>query len=393
MKMINLALIIVTCSFTFSCYTQSLKFTASSANDFDRVKIKIDHPHKAVDVCCNFTIEFWMKADPGVNNAGPCQPSEWYYGNVIVDRDVFGGGDFGDYGFVLCGRKLVFGIEKGSGGTVGLKSTSDIDNGSWHHVAVTRNYSNGTLKLFINGVAQDSLNIMYPLGDISYRNNRSTTYPSSDPYLVFGAEKHDYPGSLYYNGWLDELRISDTIRYMHNFSPGSHPFVKDRRTAALYHFDESVDTILYDDSLYPESQKAHGIIKRNNINGPPFYSDDTPFLCNGTVTNSSNSGNYSLRDLIACTSSGSKIYISQNVVNQTLQILDEINIIGNIEIINLNTHPVLINQNHLSTPLFNIHTGAQLFLQNINMKRIVQNNNALISNKGTFIPDKVSVLK
>ena len=96
-KYINVSAFLVLSIITYS-QSYSLRFLASGNDvntDIDRVVIPLDNPEKPVDVGMDFTIEFWMKAFPGDNIAAGCVPDQWYYGNVIIDRDVFGDGDYG----------------------------------------------------------------------------------------------------------------------------------------------------------------------------------------------------------------------------------------------------------------------------------------------------------
>jgi hypothetical protein len=372
---------------------QSIRFTGSGVYDKDRVKISIDNPHKPIDVAFDFTIEFWMKAAPNTNNAPACNGSSWYYGNILIDRDVFGPGDYGDYGIAICNRKLIFGIERLSGGSIGLVSSTNVDDNTWKHVAITRQSSNGRIRMYINGNLESFLNSSYATGDISYADNRSSDYPNSDPFLVMGGEKHDYPGSLYYNGLIDELRISDTIRYNANFTPIATPFVTDAYTVGLFHFDEANDTIVYDESQHLGGV-ANGIIKRENINAAPYFSFDTPLSCNGTITNNHDSGLYSLRDLIACTQSGSTLYFASSSTLNPIQIIGStITINKDIDLINLAETPIMININH-DDPFLMIEEGIKVTLQNIILNRVSGSSAPLlINNEGTLILNNVVVQK
>ena len=40
-----------------------------------------------------------------------------------------------------------------------------------------------------------------------------------------------------WNGWIDEVRLSDNARYTSNFTPSTVAFVSDVNTMGLYHFD------------------------------------------------------------------------------------------------------------------------------------------------------------
>ncbi|MCX8072433.1 MAG: PQQ-binding-like beta-propeller repeat protein [Candidatus Binatia bacterium] len=216
----------------------SLRFYGHGTGDIDRVKIKIDAPAVPADVGRSFTIEFWMKAQLSENTSPDCVPGgvNWIVGNVIVDRDVFGDGDRGDFGVSLANGKIAFGVAKRSEAQT-ICGTTAVADGEWHHVAVTRNASTGVMAIFVDGVLDASG--VGPRGNVSYRNRRPTSYPNSDPYLVLGAEKHDAgPSYPSYSGFLDEVRISKIVRYTTNFARPTAPFLSDRRTAALYHFDE-----------------------------------------------------------------------------------------------------------------------------------------------------------
>ncbi len=259
-----------------SAQEYSLRFYGHGPTDIDRVKIPIDAPHRPADVSHNFTIEFWMRAQPGDNTATVCAADQWYYGNIIIDRDIFGGGDYGDYGIALGNRRIIVGVEVGNNGTTGVCGTTIVDDGNWHHIAVTRNASNGVVRLFVDGVVDATSSTSSNTGNISYRDGRPTSYPSSDPYLVLGAEKHDYPGSLYYKGWLDELRISNTIRYSANFTPPSSPFTTDANTMALYHFNEGTGTIVNDVSM-ATGGPSNGTLMVGGVPPGPAWSSMSPF--------------------------------------------------------------------------------------------------------------------
>jgi len=122
----------------------SLRFFGHGTGDIDRVKIALDAPARPVDVGGDFTLEFWMKATPGENTASGCSPGNdnWITGHTIFDRDVYGAGDDGDYGVSLFTGGLAFGVADASSGT-GLCGSIPVDDGAWHHVAVTRSAASG----------------------------------------------------------------------------------------------------------------------------------------------------------------------------------------------------------------------------------------------------------
>ncbi len=254
----------------------SLRFYGTGARDVDRVKIPLDAPHRPVDVgATDFTIEFWMRALPGDNASGPCVAGQdtWINGNVMFDRDIFGTGDYGDYGISLYGGRIAFGVATSSASQT-ICGATNVADGQWHHIAVTRRFSNGELTVFVDG-ALDA-RATGPVGDISYRDGRTAQWPN-EPYLVIGAEKHDYDRTAYpsFNGWIDEVHISQMLRYTAPFSRPTQPFVPDALTVALYHFDEGAGVVVNDTSG-AAGEPANGTLFVDPLSGNPVWSTETP---------------------------------------------------------------------------------------------------------------------
>jgi len=255
----------------------SLRFYGSDTSDRDRVKIplgSIDNNGRLtnsypINLTNAFTIEFWMKAIATNNNAPAC-PGGWYTGNIIIDRDVFGAGDYGDYGVAICDQRLVVGVSVGTDDRLLIGNTV-VTDGVWHHIAITRAES-GQIRLFVDGQLDGELN--GAVGRIDYRTNRPTGYPNSDPYLVLGAEKHDYSGSRYYNGLLDDLRFSRVVRYTTPFARPTAPHTIDADTVALYRFDEGSGVRIGDSA--PGGVNT-GELKPRSGGAAQHWSTDTPF--------------------------------------------------------------------------------------------------------------------
>lgn len=264
----------------------SLRFHGNGENGIDRVKIKINDPARPADIGkTDFTLEFWMKADASDNTgtvAAANSGDGWITGNTIIDRDIFGNGDFGDFGVSIGAytggqpqtRVVSFGVDRLGTGTT-IIGTTNVADKQWHHIAVTRRFSDGQMRIFVDGKldAQGT----GPPGNISYRNARSTDHPDSDPYLVIGAEKHD-AGAAFpsFNGWVDEVRLSGILRYASSFTRPKFPFKKDSNAKALYHFSEgSGDAIL--DSSGASGGPSNGARNFGGSPPGPEWSTDIPF--------------------------------------------------------------------------------------------------------------------
>ena len=258
----------------------SLRFYGHGVDDVDRVRIPIDPPVPADVGVTDFTFEWWMKATLEQNGSPGCAPGgdNWIYGNIIFDRDIWGPGDHGDYGISLAGGRIAFGANNGDSGET-LCGSVLVADGSWHHVAVTRHRADGLLRIFVDGLLDGEVD--GPGGDASYRDGRGTGY-EDDPFLVIGAEKHDAgPAYPSYSGWIDEVRLSDVVRYTSGFEPPSAPFTSDGNTVALYHLDEGpvgacTGTVL--DSSGASGGPSHGTCNYGGADpAGPVYTTDVPF--------------------------------------------------------------------------------------------------------------------
>jgi hypothetical protein len=257
-----------------SASASSLRFLGTPSTTADRVEIRLDAPARPVDVGGDFTIEFFVRMAPGSNAAAPpCDASNdrWIYGHILLDRDVFGPGDAGDFGVSLMQGRIAFGVSVGSVGATACGAT-DLRDGVWHHVALTRSASTGELRVFVDG--QPDGQATGASGDVSYRDGRPTQWPASDPFLVLGNEKHFGPEA--FAGWLDELRISRVIRYSASFVPPTAPFEPDADTMALYPFDEGTGITLGDLSGAPGGPST-GVLRVGGDPPGPQWSTDTPF--------------------------------------------------------------------------------------------------------------------
>ncbi len=255
----------------------ALQFFGTGLADIDRVKIPLSSTTTANVGATDFAIEFWIKGAVADNTATGCATGTdaWRNGNVVIDRDTHGAGDFGDFGVSLFNGRVAFGVARGAFGAT-ICGTRNVLDGIWHHVAVTRQIGTGQLQLYVDG----TLDMQLPAGtntsgNVSYNTARTTSVPNSDPFLVLGAEKHD-SGATFpsFRGVLDELRISNTLRYAGSFSRPIAPFTADGNTVALYHFDEGSGLTANDSA---PGATSPGTLRVGGANNGPQWVTDTPF--------------------------------------------------------------------------------------------------------------------
>lgn len=133
----------------------------------------------------------------------------------------------------MGGTTLQFGAENGMGTALVTQPSVPCGNNAWHHVAGCRtiNGSQVTFTAFFDG---------QPVGTVT-----GATSSIATPALPIIGGVTYWKGGL--GGSIDELRISDTLRYTTAFTPARR-FTADANTVALFHFDEGTGTTATDSS-------------------------------------------------------------------------------------------------------------------------------------------------
>ena len=262
-------------------FGKSIRFHGTGTGYNDRVEIPVEG-NKLNIGATDFTIEFWMQVPAGVTNTPVGGGSGWIWGNIILDRDIYGSTP-DDFGLSLFNGNLRFGTGPNPDTNTIQTTGVNVADGQWHHVAIVRVASSGQVRIYVDGTQRASGNLQ--AGDISYKGPYNGGYingpcnQNKDPYLVLGAEKHDYfwcaennatkAKNNAYNGLLDDLRISNIARYNSNFTRPNSPHPIDINTVAMYRFDD--DTA--NDSA---SGPVNGVVKSG-----VSFDNDSPFSSSG----------------------------------------------------------------------------------------------------------------
>lgn len=156
----------------------------------------------------SFTIDLWGKFSGTYNqNYQWARFFQFYYGSQNYNDDYFmlntGGINAGsaDYTFL----NICTGQNRSAIVNDRINNTPDVRN--WNHYAYIYDGVNHNLKLYINGINYYSTNVTLPqrnyicvIGNMSFGNNRA------------------------FQGYIDEFRISNTIRWNTNFTPPVEPY-------------------------------------------------------------------------------------------------------------------------------------------------------------------------
>lgn len=296
---------------TFLFATQSSAQTASTTLSYttdDYVTL----PNNVLDgVTGDFTIEAWVYWN------GPTG-TQWHR---IFD---FGGGTSKYMYLTPAGRdpvtntnRLLFAIsEFGNCCEQRILAPAELTPNAWHHIAVTLDNTNNIGTLYLDGVAVGTNNSM------SYDVN--TILPTTQNWIG----RSQFAGDPFFEGRIDEFRISNIVRYTSGFTPQRTQFSTDANTVALYHFNEGSGQTSADAS-------ANGFNATLGATSSPEASDPTwttgsilPINITQFSARKSN-GSIDLKWTATVTGNGGQIIIERSSDGNSFQSIGTINVAAN----------------------------------------------------------------
>jgi hypothetical protein len=158
----------------------------------------------------DFTIEFWFHATSFANSfAGLVVQNPTSIGSADSTNGLFIELDDAAFGGV---RVLRLFIRDGSDMFTEIYQTG-ISQDTWYHVAVVRETGANKITMYLNGAS---------VGSSTWSGSES--YPDYATPLLIGLRNDQ---TSYFQGYMDEIRISNTARYTENFTPSTESFDAD----------------------------------------------------------------------------------------------------------------------------------------------------------------------
>jgi MSHA biogenesis protein MshQ len=132
------------------------------------------------------TVAFWIRTTQVGNN------TMWQAPGVLGVESAGNGNDVFWGWLDATGRIGIM-----AGNTAGAKSTNPINDGQWHHVALTRNAATGVVQVFADGVLNASAT--------------SETGVKTTPFASLGRIEDTGGTPMYFNGTLDDVRVFNRV--------------------------------------------------------------------------------------------------------------------------------------------------------------------------------------
>lgn len=241
-----------------SCFGRAAHF--DGANDALNIAIPANIYFLARGSAKYFTIEAWIRPEKiDLDNT-----------YTIVAREAFENSDAPLEFLIKNGRlyaKFTTLADFQDFANAKVSGRTNVGDNQWHHVALVRN--NKTIQLFLDGhVDSEAVQIVadgyaVPIGG-SFSIGAQSTSTSTENFIN------------HFQGYIDEVRISNTARYSGRYTPSKNSFTPDKKTLALWHMnDKPTSEIALDSAEILPVQFG-----RNNasvINSSRLFEDSTIF--------------------------------------------------------------------------------------------------------------------
>jgi len=136
--------------------------------------------------------------------------------------------------------------------------------GQFYHIALVNNA--GTAQMYVNGTATGATTALSGSFGIS----------TTDLWVGAGA------GAYSVNGWMDEVRISNTARYTANFTPSTTPFVNDANTLLLIHANGTDGSTFFEDDNGARAPKGIAAVGNAQVDTAQSQFGGASILFDGT---------------------------------------------------------------------------------------------------------------
>lgn len=193
-------------------------------------------------VSSDYTFECWARFD--------ILPHNQTLGGGSYMILAYGGGN--DYFLIYrsgaSGSQMAMQIAHAGAYGSFTKSGVNYAINTWYHIAVVRN--SGVFKVFFNGT------------DLTTFTNDSGFTNSGRTQNIFTGQLGKFSDSRgSWDGYMDEIRISNSARYTGDFTPSTTPFVNDANTKLLLHMNgTNASTVFRDDNGVGRSQVGFSAI-------------------------------------------------------------------------------------------------------------------------------------
>jgi hypothetical protein len=192
-----------------------------------------------------FTIDFWVYFN-SLASGGHC-----IYSQFVDWHNYF-------WLYFSQGSTQYWIVSENVGGStkIYLQFQTTVSTGQWYHVALVRQNIQNGWSMYQGGT------------QIGSAQNNSNAISDSSGSVYIG----EMGGSYYFDGWLDEYRVSKGIaRWTSNFTPPTAPYSRDNQTVLLLHMDGTNGSTAFVDDVGIAASPAGPMV----VDGTTYTSPQT----------------------------------------------------------------------------------------------------------------------
>jgi hypothetical protein len=192
-----------------------------------------------------FTIDFWVYFN-SLASGGHC-----IYSQFVDWHNYF-------WLYFSQGSTQYWIVSENVGGStiIYLQFQTTVSTGQWYHVALVRQNIENGWSMYQGGTQ---------IGSAQKNSNAISDFSGS---VYIG----EMGGSYYFDGWLDEYRVSKGIaRWTSNFTPPTAPYSRDNQTVLLLHMDGINGSTAFVDDVGVATSPAGSIV----VDGTTYTSPQT----------------------------------------------------------------------------------------------------------------------
>jgi len=163
----------------------------------------------------DWTIECWIRMTEGTSR-------------TVLNKDGQAGTFYPGYTFYTnSSKQIIFGVGGSAGNWITVTRSSAIADNTWYHLAAVKNGS--TVTFYVDGTSA---------GTATWVGYNDRSQPLNIGYETNGT---------YMYGHIDEVRISNSVRYTTTFTPSTSAFVNDANTLLLLHMNGTDAQTFFED--------------------------------------------------------------------------------------------------------------------------------------------------
>ncbi|RJR27995.1 hypothetical protein C4561_00625 [candidate division WWE3 bacterium] len=222
-----------------------------------------------------------------IDDLGPFTFEGWFYihglGSSSSPRLFLKGDNFATPNnnniqlYISSVKQLIFNVGYSTTDLNVTSASNAISYETWQHITVTWD---GTTE-------SDNVHVYVGGTEVSYTSKQDAvgSRNSDAAYNLYIGNSHNQVRD--YHGYMDEIRVSNIVRYTSSFTPPTSPFVRDEYTKLLLHLDENGDDPRNTGKVIDDSGNAnHG-----TITGAKYVAGLIGVDNNSTTTGKAGGGN------------------------------------------------------------------------------------------------------